>query len=791
MRLRGTGAPVVALRAYSGRKQGCRRIPVDAQIRTSRMRGALGGPRVLLRRLREVMAEPVSAQDRLDKVVVLIAANMVAEVCSVYVLRVDGTLELYATEGLKREAVHETVLKSDEGLVGLVASEANPINLSDAQAHPAFSFRPETGEEIYHSFLGVPVLRAGNTLGVLVVQNRARRTYTEEEEEALQTTAMVLAEMIASGELSSIARPGAEPVARHTMHVTGAALSDGIALGHVVLHEPRVVVTNVIADDVPKELKRLDASIATFRADLDRLVEHGEAAEGGEHREVLEAYRMFGYDQGWLHKMREAVMTGLTAEAGVERVQSDTRARMLRASDPYLRDRLHDLDDLANRLMRVLMGQDHAPGKEHLPENAIVVARSMGPAALLDYDRKRLRGLVLEEGGPTSHVSIVARALGIPTVGEIENATGLVEPGDAIIVDGSTGNVHMRPPQDIEAAYGERVKLRARRQAQYRALRDKPCVTKDGRAISLMINAGLVIDLPHLDETGAAGIGLFRTELQFMVAATLPRTGDQLGLYRTVLDAAGKRPVTFRTLDIGGDKVLPYMRNVQEENPALGWRAIRLGLDRPGLLRSQVRAMLRAAGGRELRLMFPMISMVEEFDKAKALVEVELTHLRRHGHALPERVQIGTMLEVPALLYQLDELLDRVDFLSVGSNDLMQFLYAADRGNAHVAHRFDPLSTPVLRALKEIADKGKKHGKPVALCGELASQPIGAMALAILGYRSMSLSPSAVGPVKALLLDLDCSKGEAAILPFLAQPVGSVSIRHKLEGFAAAEGLQL
>ena len=755
------------------------------------MRGALGGPRVLLRRLREVMAEPVSAQDRLDKVVVLIAANMVAEVCSVYVLRVDGTLELYATEGLKREAVHETVLKADEGLVGLVASEANPINLSDAQAHPAFSFRPETGEEIYHSFLGVPVLRAGNTLGVLVVQNRARRTYTEEEEEALQTTAMVLAEMIASGELSSIARPGAEPVARHALHISGTALADGIALGHVVLHEPRVVITNVIADDVPRELKRLDAAIATFRADLDRMLEHGDVADGGEHREVLEAYRMFGYDQGWLHKMREAVMTGLTAEAGVERVQSDTRARMLRASDPYLRDRLHDLDDLANRLMRVLMGQDHAPTREQLPENAILVARSMGPAALLDYDRKRLRGLVLEEGGPTSHVSIVARALGIPTVGEIANAAGLVEPGDAIIVDGTTGDVHMRPPADIETAYAERVKLRARRQAQYHALRDRPCVTKDGHKFALMINAGLTIDLPHLDETGAAGIGLFRTEMQFMVADTLPRTNEQLGLYRTVLDSAGKRPVTFRTLDIGGDKVLPYMRNIEEENPALGWRAIRLGLDRPGLLRSQVRALLRAAGGRELRIMFPMIAMVEEFDKAKSLVEMELTHLRRHGHALPERVHIGTMLEVPALLFQLDELLARVDFLSVGTNDLMQFLYAADRGNARVSKRFDPLSAPVLRALKDIADKGRKHGKPVALCGELASQPIGALALAILGFRSMSLSPSAVGPIKALLLDLDCRKGESAILPFLDQPVGSVSIRDKLEGFAAAEGLQL
>jgi phosphotransferase system enzyme I (PtsP) len=755
------------------------------------MRSTSGGPRVLLRRLRETMAEQVSAQERLDKIVVLIAANMVAEVCSVYVLRVDNTLELYATEGLNRDAVHMTVLSAHEGLVGLVASEATPLNLNDAQSHPAFSYRPETGEEIYHSFLGVPILRAGNTLGVLVVQNRAKRTYVEEEVEALQTTAMVLAEMIASGELASLAQPGAEPAARHSIHKTGTVLSDGIALGHVVLHEPRVVITNVIADDVPKELKRLDAAIATFRADLDRMLEHGDVADGGEHREVLEAYRMFGYDQGWLHKMREAVMTGLTAEAGVERVQSDTRARMLRASDPYLRDRLHDLDDLANRLMRVLMGQDHAPSHEQLPESAILVARSMGPAALLDYDRKRLRGLVLEEGGPTSHVSIVARALGIPTVGEIDNATGLVEPGDAIIVDGTTGDVHMRPPSDIQSAYAERVKLRARRQAQYRALRDLPCVTKDGHKVSLMINAGLTIDLPHLEETGAAGIGLFRTELQFMVADTLPRTNDQLALYRAVLDVAGKRPVVFRTLDIGGDKVLPYMRNIEEENPALGWRAIRLGLDRPGLLRSQVRALLRASGGRELRLMFPMIAMVEEFDKAKSLVEVELTHLRRHGHALPERVQIGTMLEVPALLFQLEELLRRVDFLSVGSNDLMQFLYAADRGNARVSQRFDPLSAPVLRALKDIADKGREHGKPVALCGELASQPIGALALVILGYRSLSLSPSAVGPVKALLLDLDCRKGEAAILPLLQQPVGSVPIRQKLEDFAAAEGLQL
>jgi phosphotransferase system, enzyme I, PtsP len=755
------------------------------------MRGALGGPRVLLRRLREVMAEKVSAQERLDKIVVLIAANMVAEVCSVYVLRVDGTLELYATEGLNKEAVHQTVLRSDEGLVGLVASEANPINLSEAQNHPAFSYRPETGEESYHSFLGVPVLRAGNTLGVLVVQNRARRTYTEEEEEALQTTAMVLAEMIASGELSAIAKPGLEPAARRPLHLTGTALNEGIALGHVVLHEPRVVITNFIADDVPKEIKRLEAAVETMRSDLDVLLERGEVADGGEHRDVLEAYRMFAYDRGWVHRLEEAVATGLTAEAAVERVQSDTRARMLRATDPYLRERLHDLDELANRLMHQLLGQDYAPSRDRLPENAIIVARSMGPAALLEYDRKRLRGLVLEEGGPNSHVAIVARALGIATVGEIENATGVADPGDAVIVDGATGDLHVRPSPDMEAAYIERVRLRARRQLQYLALRDKPCVTKDGEKIALMINAGLAVDLPHIEETGAAGIGLFRTELQFMVAATFPRTAEQFSLYRAVLDAAGSKPVTFRTLDIGGDKVLPYMRNVEEENPALGWRAIRLGLDRPGLLRSQVRALLRAAGGRDLKLMFPMIATVEEFDEAKALVERELTHLRRHSHKLPERVEIGTMVEVPSLLYQLDELLGRVDFLSVGSNDLLQFFYAADRGNARVAERFDPLSAPILRALRAIAQKGREHGKPVTLCGELASKPIGALALTAIGYRSFSLSPTAVGPVKAMLLELNAGKAATLMAPLIDSPAGSVPIRERLKAFAAEQGLQI
>ncbi|MFS8036962.1 phosphoenolpyruvate--protein phosphotransferase [Xanthobacter sp. AM11] len=754
------------------------------------MRGALGGPRVLLRRLREVMAEPVSAQDRLDKIVVLIAANMVAEVCSVYVLRVDQTLELYATEGLNRVAVHLTVMSVDEGLVGHVAREAESLALSDAHAHPEFSYRPETGEEVYNSFLGVPILRGGNTLGVLVVQNRARRTYTEEEIEALQTTAMVLAEMIASGELTALAKPGAEPAVRRPLHLKGVALADGLGLGHVVLHEPRIQVVNVIADDVVKETARLDAAIGKLRHAIDLMLEDDGLSKAGEHRDILEAYRMFAHDRGWMHKMREAVLSGLTAEGAVERVQSDTRARMMRASDPYLRERLHDLDDLANRLLRELTGRRGAE-REALPDNAILVARNMSPAALLDYDRTRIRGLVLEEGGTTSHVTIVARALGIAAVGQVENAAGLADQGDPVIVDGQAGEVHLRPPGDVEEAYAEKVRYRARRQAQYAALRTRPSVTKDGVHVDLNLNAGLLVDLPHIAETGAAGIGLFRTELQFMIASAFPRISEQLKLYRAVLDAAGDRPVTFRTLDIGGDKVLPYMRTVEEENPALGWRAIRLGLDRPGLLRSQVRALLRAGAGRELRLMFPMVAAVEEFDQAKAIVERELTHLRKHGHGLPEKVHVGAMVEVPSLLFQLDEILSRADFLSVGSNDLVQFLYAADRSNMRVADRFDPLSTAALRAFRMVAEAGIRHGKPVTLCGELASRPLEAVALAALGYRSLSVSPAAIGPLKATLLELDVAAARKVLLPLLEDRTGTANPRAALFAFARTCGLPL
>ncbi len=741
------------------------------------------GPRTLLRRLREVMAQSGPAEDRLAVVVRLIASNMVAEVCSIYLLQPDNQLELFATEGLRQEAVHHTFLDLGEGLVGTVADTARPLAMSHAQSHPAFAYRPETGEDPYLSFLGVPLLRGGRVLGVLAVQNVTTRSYKLEEIEALETVAMVLSEMVASGELVNLAAlHQAEMVADRAMHHHGVAISEGIALGHAVLHQPRFHVTRIIAEDTGEELDRIENAVVRLRASIDELLSGSTFSSAGEHRDILETYRMFANDRGWLARLREAIESGLTAEAAVERVQNETRARLMRQTDPYLRERLHDLDDLANRLLSHLAGVPLTAAGEDLPDDAIVIARNMGPAELLDYDSGKLRGLVLEEGSSTAHVSIVARALGIPMIGRVPGITDFLVPGDAVIADGDTGDVYALPSPEIVEAYSEKAKFRARRQAQFRKLHGKPAVTRDGENVSLTINAGLMVDLPHLHEAGADGIGLFRTELQFLIASAMPRLSEQRALYTQVLDAADNKPVTFRTLDVGGDKVLPYLAHGKEENPALGWRAIRIALDRPGLLRYQVRALLQAAAGRNLRLMFPMVAEVAEFQKARGLLDKEVARLRKLDQPGPASIEVGSMLEVPSLAWQLDALLPLVDFISIGSNDLLQFFFASDRGNTRVGDRYDLLSPAVLSFLKHVVAQCEAHNVPVSLCGEMAGRPLEAMALVGLGFRTLSIPPAAVGPVKTMILGLDAAKLEAFLAERLSLP--DRSLRPQLLAYA-------
>ena len=743
---------------------------------------------MLLKRLRDTMARAGSVEDTLAEVVRLVANEMVAEVCSIYLLRAGEVLELFATQGLNPDAVHRTRLRVGEGLVGDIAAHGRPLALDDAQHHPQFAYRPETGEEIYHSLAGVPILRAGRVLGVLVVQNRTRRQYDEEEIETLQTIAMVLAELIAAGhivspnEMQQVDGLGLLP-----LRIDGVQLTPGVAIGRAVLHEPRIVISRVVAEDVELEQERFEEALHGVRADVDRMLEAHDM-QSGEQREILETFRMFVDDRGWMERVREAVTSGLTAEAGVQRAFDDVRTRLGQSTDPYIRERLSDLQDLCNRLLLRLTGRV-AADPSSLPDDMIVIARDMGPAELLDYDRTRLRGVVLEEGSALSHVAIVARALDIPVVGRAPDVLSRVEAGDSIVVDGDNAQVLVRPAEDVLQTVHAAIDARVERRRKYAALRDLPSATRDQARISLHMNAGLLIDMQHLEDTGADGVGLYRTEIPFMVRSEFPDVDAQAWLYGRVLDLADGRPVTFRTLDVGGDKVLPYVGAFGDDNPAMGWRAIRIGLDRPAMLRRQLRALIQAANGRPLSVMFPMIAEVAELLAARQLLDLELDRARRRGQAMPEQLRVGVMFEVPALAWQLDSLLPQVDFISVGTNDLLQFLYAADRGNSRVSGRYDSLSPALLRLLHFVVEKVRPAGVDLAVCGEMAGRPVEALALLAVGVRSLSMSPGAIGPVKAMIRSLDLAEATGFMGSALSQP--DRPMRETLRLFAADHAIEI
>ncbi len=749
--------------------------------------GPVRGQRGLLRQIREIMEDDQSAQSRLDAVVRIIASSMVAEVCSIYLRRTSEELELFATEGLNADAVHKTRMRLSEGLVGEVSRAGAPLNLMDAPAHPSFSYRPETGEDPYRAFLGVPLLRGGRTIGVLVVQNKAARRYEEEEVEDLQIIAMVLAEIVTAGDLLGTEElKDIELSPSRPERLKGSIFADGIAIGTVVLHEVPVTPEHLLTDDPVAEEQRLLNAISSLREQIDSMFE-GQHGLAGPTFDVLETYRMFAHDRGWTRNLVEAVRNGLTAEAAVERVRNEQRARLNSARDAYMRERLHDLEDLANRLLRVLAGKNTVA--REIPHDAILVARDLGPADLLEYDRTRLKGILLEEGSASNHAAIVARALQIPCVGRLQSLRDKVNQGDPVIVDGETGEAYLRPRPDIVGAARSRLDVRLARRAEFSKIKDTPAVTKDGQRVTLLMNAGLEFDIEIMNETGAEGIGLFRTEFQFMVSEDLPRLKRQTELYERIMDGAGDRPVTFRTLDLGGDKILPYMEMEREENPALGWRAIRMGLDRPALLRMQIRALLIAARGRELRIMFPMVASIDEFRAAREMVDIECAWARRRGRPLPSTLRVGAMIECPSLLFHLDALLPLVDFASVGTNDLTQYLFAADRTNPKMSERYDPLSPPLLRALSAIQNAAEESGTPVSVCGELAGKPLEAFVLIALGFTRLSMPPAGLGQVKRMILSCDRDAAAKAIHKLMGSSNGS--LRNEILSLARKLNLDL
>ena len=712
-------------------------------------------PRLLINRLRNVMAGDMEADTRLQKVVTLIAGTMVADVCSIYKRTDSDELELVATEGLSATAVHQTRLALDEGLVGQIALSGEPLSIQDAPRHRAFSYRPETGEDPYHAFLGVPILRGGRVIGVLTVQNRTERIYEDDEIDSLQTIAMVLAEVVAA-EAPTTGLAGqreARPV-----NLRGRILCDGLGLGAAKLHDPVVSPARYFTEDPEAEVRRLRNALTELKVSIERMLASDVSAIFGEPREVLEAFKMLANDPVWAMRLEETVKSGLSAEAAVDRSRREHKIKLENSHDPYLRERLHDLEDLDNRLLRILSGSngpaengDEADGEAQ----EVLIARRLGPAELLEYRNSGLAAIVLEEVAPTSHTAIVARTLGIPTIGGVGALGNIVAPGDQLIVDAEEGTLHIRPDEGLLDAYETRRLLRTERQAAFQALREQPSRTRDGTDISLMLNSGLGIDLESLAQTGADGIGLFRTEFQFLVSDTLPRMDAQIELYRRVLDFAGAKPVHFRTLDLGGDKLLPSASSQDEENPALGWRSIRFALDRPGLFRRQLRALMRAADGGPLSVMFPMVTIAEEFFEAKALLMDEIDWGVERGYPAPSELKVGAMLEAPAFAYGLEEVAREVDFISIGTNDLLQFFNAADRMMPRVAERYDVVSRPVMRFLDFIKRECDRLEIPLSICGEVASHPVEALCMLGLGFRTLSMPAAGIGPVKRMLRSVD------------------------------------
>ncbi len=734
---------------------------------------AAAAARSILTRLHEVMAARTHAQGKLNQVVEIIGQALDSEVCSIYLLR-EGMLELFATRGLNQSAVHVTKLAVGAGLTGTIAQNIETLNLAEAATHPEFQYRPETGEEKFHSFAGVPIVRRERSIGVLTVQHTEPRRYEEVEIEALQTVAMVLAELIHNAGLVDEEGAADATAAQSGQNVlSGLQLVKGLALGEAVFHQPRITIEQTVAEDVEAERQRVYLAFDKMREQIEHMAGQAEFGVDGEHQQVLETYKMFAYDEGWGRRINEAIDSGLTAEAAIERVQQRTRMRMREIQDPLLQDRMHDLEDLANRLLRIVSGQLGTAASVGLRGDSILIAKNLGPAELLEYDRRRLKGVVLEEGSLTAHVVIVARAMGIPVLGRVRNARGLIREGDLLLLDGDASQLAIRPAQPVLDAFETRFARSREKQAAYAAMRDVEPFTRDGQRIEVMMNAGLRDDMPMLSLTGADGIGLFRTEFQFLVSAALPQRDRQTRLYRDVLDAAGGKPVIFRTVDIGGDKSLPYLRSEssrEDENPAMGWRALRLALEREGLLKIQARSLIEAAAGRTLNVMFPLVSEPWEFEAARAVFEGQVEFLKKSKKTLPQSIRYGVMLEVPALAEMLDVLIPRISFISVGTNDLTQFLFAADRANPKLAERYDWTSPAILRFLRRVVLA--TAGQPVQLgvCGEMGGRRLEALALLGLGIRRLSITPVAVGPIKELVRKVDTAEIERAMADWLVAP---------------------
>ncbi|BBT14276.1 phosphoenolpyruvate--protein phosphotransferase [Metapseudomonas otitidis] len=717
----------------------------------------------MLNTLRKIVQEVNAAKDlkaALAIIVQRVKEAMGSQVCSVYLLDPEANrFVLMATEGLNKRSIGKVSMAPNEGLVGLVGTREEPLNLENAADHPRYRYFAETGEERYASFLGAPIIHHRRVMGVLVVQQKERRQFDEGEEAFLVTMSAQLAGVIAHAEATgSIRGLGRQGKGIQEAKFVGVPGAPGAAVGTAVVVLPPAdleVVPDRPVDDIEAEVARFKQALESVREDMRRLSSKLASQLRPEERALFDVYLMMLDDDSIGLEVKKVIRSGQWAQGALRQVVMEHVKRFELMDDAYLRERASDVKDLGRRLLAYL--QEERKQNLVYQDNTILVSEELSPAMLGEVPEGKLVGLISVLGSGNSHVAILARAMGIPTVMGVVDLPYSKVDGIELIVDGYHGEVFTNPSEELRKQYGEVVEEERQLVKGLDALRSLPCETLDGHRMPLWVNTGLLADVTRAQERGAEGVGLYRTEVPFMINERFPSEKEQLAIYREQLAAFHPLPVTMRTLDIGGDKALSYFP-IKESNPFLGWRGIRVTLDHPEIFLVQVRAMLKASEGlNNLRILLPMISGVQELEESLHLIHRAWGEVRDEGVDIP-MPPVGVMIEIPAAVYQTRELARQVDFLSVGSNDLTQYLLAVDRNNPRVADLYDYLHPAVLQALLKVVNDAHAEGKPVSICGEMAGDPAAAVLLLAMGFDSLSMNATNLPKVKWLLRQLSLSK---------------------------------
>lgn len=757
-----------------------------------------------------ILSSSHDLQQSLESIVRVVGERMDTEVCSLYIHEPSANrLTLWATEGLNKASIGKVHMSFDEGLTGLVLQRLEPVMVVDAMAHPRYKYFPETGEERYHSFLGVPVVERKKPLGVLIVQTLRRRRFGGDELRLMKAIASQVASIIVQLRLSESLenkekerneyrqrmisaiqqlrayekRQDVDQQAREerprAARLVAVPAAPGFGIGRAHVLRPLVTfdqIGELRSDNPGAEWERFQEALRCSLAEVDGLKSRMSDRVPEVDSSLFETHRMMLEDKSFLEKIRTFIDDGFAAETALQFTVDEYVGAFGRMSDRYLRERATDVRDIGHRLLRNLLGVEEQT--RELPDGGILVAEELTLSDLAAIEPQRLSGIALATGGATSHATILAKSFEIPTVVGVDSLLESVEENDLLIIDGNSGAVYVRPSKDVLAEY-ERLDREYRAfNLELESLHDLPAETVDGHRVALEANIGLMGDLGFAHRHGAEGVGLYRTEFPFLTYRDFPDEEEQLRLYRKVIAALGAKPITLRTLDLGADKYPSYLRLGKEENPFLGWRSIRISLELPDLFKVQLRAILRASVHGKVRLLLPMISSLEEVWRAKELLEEAKRELRQAGIGFDENMPVGTMVEVPSAVLQADELAREVDFLSLGTNDLIQYLLAVDRNNRKVAPLYEPLHPAVLRAIAATVRAAKKAEKPLGICGEMAADPVCALVLIGLGIDQLSMGSFFIPSIKRLVRSV-----EYATVREIARRVLEMSSAQEIKGY--------